>query len=82
MVKSISRLIPVESTHLVITQNLLPFLWEEGVLGGRTFDVLMNRLPVEILHKRLDMAKENFPESNTLDDFRASQTVVEMEIGH
>jgi VanW like protein len=79
MVKSISRLIPVASTHLVITQNLLPFLWEEGVLGGRTFDVLMNRLPVEILHKRLDMAKENFPESNTLDDFRASQTVVEME---
>lgn len=32
------------SLHLVIQQNLLPFLWQAGVLGGITFDVLMTSL--------------------------------------
>ncbi|MEI9958660.1 MAG: hypothetical protein WDM90_20655 [Ferruginibacter sp.] len=71
--------IPVESTHLVIAQNLLPFLWQQGVLGGRTFDVLMTRLPIEILHQRLDMAHKNFLESKTLNDFRADERLVELE---
>jgi len=71
--------IPVESTHLVIAQNLLPFLWQKGVLGGRTFDVLMTRLPIEILQQRLDKAHKSFPESKTLNDFRANETLVELE---
>ncbi|MEJ1239690.1 VanW family protein [Chryseolinea sp. T2] len=74
-----SKLIPIESTHLVISQNLLPFMWEQGVLGGRTFDVLMSRLPMEKLHQRLDIAHRQFPESKTLNDFRASQALIELE---
>ncbi len=77
--KAAADKIPVESTHLVISQNLLPFLSEEGVLGGRTFDVLMNRLPMEKLHERLDFASKKFPGSKTLNDFRASQNLVETE---
>ena len=77
--KAAAKKIPVESTHLVISQNLLPFLWEEGVLGGRTFDVLMSRLPMEKLHQRLDEAHQKFPESKTLNDFRAPQSLVDME---
>jgi len=69
----------IESTHLVISQNLLPFLWELGVLGGRTFDVLMSRLPMEKLHQRLDMAHRQFPESKTLNDFRAPQSLIDLE---
>ncbi|UIR57531.1 VanW family protein [Sphingobacterium sp. SRCM116780] len=77
--KVATNLIPIESTHLVISQNLLPFLWEQGVLGGRTFDVLMSRLPMEKLHQRLDIAHKQFPESKTLNDFRASQALIGLE---
>ena len=74
-----ARQIPIDSTHLVISQNLLPFLFETGALGGRTFDVLMTRLPFEKLHQRLDCALSNYPESPTLKDFRASNHLVELE---
>ncbi len=77
--KASAQKIPVESTRLVISQNLLPFLWEQGVLGGRTFDVLMTRLPMEKLHERLDLAHANYPESKTLNDFRAPQTLIDLE---
>lgn len=74
-----ARKIPVESTHLVISQNLLPFIYETGVLGGRTFDVLMNRLPFEKLHERLDFAHSMHPYSPTLKDFRATSLLVKLE---
>lgn len=41
-----ARRIPYTATHLVVSQNLLPHLWREGALAGRTFDVLMTRLPL------------------------------------
>ena len=41
-----ARKLTFDATHLVVQQNLLPFLWHEGVLGGRTFDVLMTALPM------------------------------------
>ena len=71
--------IPVAATHLVLSQNLLPFLWEQGVLGGRTFDVLMTRLPIAHLHQRLDDAHIRHPFSCTLNDFRAPQTLIDAE---
>jgi hypothetical protein len=74
-----ARKIPVESTHLVISQNLLPFLYESGVLGGRTFDVLMTRLPFEKLHERLDAAFSKHHGSATLRDFRANEKLVTLE---
>lgn len=77
--KALAKKIPVESTHLIISQNLLPYLWEEGSLGGRTYDVLMTRLPMEILHNRLDEAYSKFPESKTLGDFRAPQSLIDLE---
>lgn len=79
LAKSMARHIPVECTHLVVVQHLLPFLWKEGVLGGRSFDVLMSRLPMERLHERLDFAKSLYPDSLTLKDFRASQDIIEAE---
>lgn len=74
-----SKKISIDSTHLVISQNLLPFIYETGVLGGRTFDVLMTRLPFEKLHERLDYAYSIHKESPTLKDFRASQYLVDLE---
>lgn len=68
-----------ECRHLVISQNLLPHLWQMGVLGGRTFDVLMERWPLEELQRRLNEAARRHPESSTLGDFRAAPGLVRME---
>jgi hypothetical protein len=72
------RLSP-ECRHLIISQNLLPHLWKMGVLGGRTFDVLMERWPLEELQRRLNEAARQHPESPTLGDFRADPVLVRME---
>lgn len=77
--KAAARLIPLDSTHVIISQNLLPFVYETDALGGRTFDVLMTRLPFEKLHKRLDAAFEQHHESTTLNDFRAPREWIELE---
>jgi hypothetical protein len=77
--KNAAQHIPITSTHLVISQNLLPFIYETGILGGRTFDVLMTRLPFEKLHERLDFALSKHTESPTLNDFRASRELIELE---
>ena len=68
-----------DMTHLVVMQNLLPFLWRDGHLGGRTFDVLMTRSPLFILQDRLDQAAAHHPESSTLADFRANAEFVALE---
>jgi hypothetical protein len=67
--------IPPEATHLIVTQNLLPHLWRDGVLGGRTFEVLMTRLPIEELEAVLDRAASANPGSRTLADYRAPREI-------
>ena len=74
-----ARRIPYTALHLVVSQNLLPFLWRMGVLAGRTFDVLMTRLPLAELHAQLDRAGARWPEARTLGDFRADPDLVEAE---
>jgi hypothetical protein len=68
-----------EHSHLVVAQNLLPFLWRDGVLGGRTFDVLMVRQPMAALQAALDGAARLHPESKTCGDFRAPAWLVKAE---
>jgi glycosyltransferase involved in cell wall biosynthesis len=63
----------------VVSLNLLPFLWRQGVLGGRTFDVLMTRQPLAELQSALDLAHQRHPESRTLADFRVSPEVAAAE---
>ena len=74
-----SRMLPPEATHLVVSQNLLPFLWRNGALGGRTFDVLMTRLPLAALEATLDRAHASHPRSRTLADFRADPVLLAEE---
>lgn len=66
-----ARGLPATALHLVVSQALLPHLWRAGVLGGRTFDVLMTRLPMSALQQVLDCAALRHPQSRTLADFRA-----------
>lgn len=77
--KAAARQIPIDATHVVIAQNLLPYVYETGALGGRTFDVFMTRLPFEKLHERLDLAFTFHNESPTLNDFRASKELIALE---
>ncbi|RHX90502.1 VanW family protein [Leptospira stimsonii] len=79
LANTIAKEIPYEASHIVVSQTLLPALWEAGVFAGRTFDVLMTRLPLSILHERLDQAYLEYPQSETLKDFRAPDFWVESE---
>lgn len=69
----------VTVAHLVVAQNLLPFLWRAGALAGRSFDVLLTRPPFAELHAHLDEATRRHPDSPTLGDFRAPTALVEAE---
>lgn len=77
--QSIKGKIPHGCCHIVITQNLLPFAFKNGLLRGRTYDVIMIRLPLEHLQQRLDFLKSNFPESVTAGDFRVDDSLLEIE---
>jgi hypothetical protein len=66
-------------SHVTVAQNLLPFLWRAGVLLGRTFDVLMVRLPLHVLQARLDAALHRHPLGLTLAAYRADSSVVDAE---
>lgn len=74
-----ARSLPAQIEHVVVMQNLLPYLWSSGALVGRTFDVLMTALPMHVLHEVLDGAAQLHPESATLSDFRAPSALVECE---
>jgi hypothetical protein len=79
LARSYARRLAPGATHLVIAQNLLPYLWRDGHLKGRSFDVLMTALPMGVLQQRLDRAAELHPESRTLGDFRADPALVAAE---
>ena len=76
---SYARKLKADDLHLVIQQDLLKYLWRDGHLGGRTFDVLMTSFPINELQSRLDVAADLHPESTTLGDFRADQELAEVE---
>src|SRR5206468_9268670 len=49
-----ARKLRYDLLHITVQQNLLPFLWRNGCLGGRTFDVLMTSLPMKEIERSLD----------------------------
>lgn len=79
LVKAIIRKIPIETTHLVVSQNLLPFLYKYYGLAGRTYDVLMTRSSMKKLQFDLDVAYVKYPDSPTLSDFRAPDRIINLE---
>jgi hypothetical protein len=74
-----TRRLDYDAEHLCVAQNLLPYLWRSGLLDGRTFDVLMQRLPVTFLERQLDEATRLYPDSKTLLEFRAPRWFAEAE---
>jgi hypothetical protein len=78
---ALGKTIPIESRHLVIAQSWLPFLAQAGILGGRSYDVLMQRYPLADIHKTLDAIAKKQPDSVTISDFRAPEILVRSEAG-
>jgi len=76
---SYARRLTHEHLHIVVQQNLLPFLWRAGHLGGRTFDVLMTAMPMREIQRQLDFAYSLHPKSKTLADFRADDKLLDAE---
>lgn len=76
---SYARRLSFDILHVTVQQNLLPYLWRSGHLGGRTFDVLMTAVPMAELQKKLDHAAGLHPNSTTLGDFRADPDLVAAE---
>jgi vancomycin resistance protein VanW len=74
-----ARRLAAGHTHLVIAQPLLPHLWRLGVLQGRSFEVLLDRLPIDAMHGVLDAARNLYPDSMTLGDFRAPEATAAAE---
>ncbi len=68
-----------DDVELIVAQELLPFLAQRGVLGGRRFTVLMQRWPLAGLHATLDRAARAHGASPTLADFRAPASLVAAE---
>ncbi len=79
LAKRYAAMLDPQCRHVVVSQNLLPHLWKTGALGGRSFDVLIERWPMEELQRRLDLAKAAHPQSTTLGDFRAEPDLVRAE---
>lgn len=79
LAETFARKLNFEMLHVVVHQNLLPYLWKGGHLGGRTFDVLMTAMPMEAIQRELDKAAALHPESKTLGDFRADEGLLEAE---
>lgn len=79
LAEAFARMIPYDVEHLIVTQDFLPFLWRLGALGGRTFDVLLTRPPLAVVHRRLDEAASHLPRLAHLKEFRAPAGVVAAE---
>lgn len=80
LARHLARLLTPDVTHVCVAQSLLPFLWADGHLGGRAFDVLMTRLPMAVLQDRLDAALALHPERSLLRDFRAPASLLQAEV--
>lgn len=74
-----ARRLRADDVDLVVPQSLLPWLWMDGALQGRRFDVLMTAQPMHRLQAQLDRAAGMHASSATLVDFRAETALVEAE---
>jgi len=76
---AMARDLPFEVTDVVVAQSLLPSLWQSAMLAGRTFEVLMTRMPFARLHRLLDDAGARNPELKTLREYRAPRAMIDAE---
>lgn len=79
LARAYARQVPYDCQRLVVSLNLLPHLFASGISGGRHVTVFLNRSPLFLLHRQLDLAASLYPDSATIADFRADESLVEHE---
>ncbi|MCB9526042.1 MAG: VanW family protein [Myxococcales bacterium] len=79
LARTLGERLPVDCERAVVSARLLPHLWRQGALGGRRFEVLLDRPPLATLQRALDEAAARWPDSPTLSDFRAPAALVRAE---
>lgn len=79
LARAMARRLHPDDLHLVLPQGLLPFLWRDGDLAGRSFDVLMTALPMGAIQRRLDQAAALHPDCTSLRDFRVDAGLLKAE---
>ena len=79
LARSYARHLWPDVVRLTVYQQFLPFLYRDGVLGGRSYEVLMTRLPIRELQRRLDIAASASPSRKSLSDFRAAGWMADAE---
>lgn len=77
--RALARAIDYRARHLAVALAWLPWLDEAGVLGGRSFDVVMSRYSMAEIHARLDRVAAETGGSATIADFRADPALVARE---
>jgi hypothetical protein len=80
LARGYARMLVPQQVRLVVSQTLLPFLWELGVLSGRRYEVLAITLPMCEIEHRLDRARRRWPGEPSLGMFRASADLVRAEL--
>jgi hypothetical protein len=79
LARAYARRLAPEMDRVTVSLNLLPRLWQSGLLAGRHVTVLLNRSPLALLHAQLDRAHALHPQSATLNDFRADPALLAAE---
>lgn len=69
-----------QHVHLVVDQALLPWLWQQGALAGRSYRVLAGTLPMHDISARLDAAATRWPGTSSLVDFRIDPVIADAEL--
>jgi hypothetical protein len=60
LAKHFAKKLQYSDTHLVVPQPLLLWLYLEGELAGREYDVLMSAMPMPDIERQLDEAMERY----------------------
>ncbi|MEY2927931.1 MAG: hypothetical protein RL367_2408 [Pseudomonadota bacterium] len=79
LAKAYVRQMKPHHTHLIIDQSLVAACHKAGVLGGRSYDVLVHALPAGEIQRRLDLAWAASPAVESLNDYRTGPDYVEQE---
>ncbi|WP_075303546.1 VanW family protein [Burkholderia sp. SRS-W-2-2016] len=80
LARAYARTLAPQHVRLIVSQTLLPFLWELGVLAGRRYEVLAHALPMREIECRLDRANRLWPTESSLAMFRAPDDLVRAEL--
>jgi hypothetical protein len=76
---ALARRLDYHADHLVIEQTFLPWFAASGLLGGRSYDVLMTRYPLAEVHRKLDAVAAEWEGSPTIADYRADAALADAE---